>query len=106
MRIFPPPLPACRITVLSRGGGPDTGRVAGPASTARAGFSRAVQYVHAPMWGRRDFAASEEDSIVRRFASLGVALVLAAGTLVPVAHAQSSGKTLVMGFTQEPDTFI
>jgi peptide/nickel transport system substrate-binding protein len=43
---------------------------------------------------------------VRRFASLGVALVLAAGTLVPVAHAQTSGKTVVMGFSQEPDTFI
>jgi peptide/nickel transport system substrate-binding protein len=44
---------------------------------------------------------------VRRFASLGVALVLAAGTLVPAAYAQTaSGKTLVMGFTQEPDTFI
>jgi peptide/nickel transport system substrate-binding protein len=44
---------------------------------------------------------------VRRFASLGVALALAVGTLVPVAHAQqSSGKTVVMGFTQEPDTFV
>lgn len=31
--------------------------------------------------------------------------MLAAGTLVPIAHAQS-GKTLVMGFSQEPDTFI
>jgi peptide/nickel transport system substrate-binding protein len=43
---------------------------------------------------------------VRRFASVGVALVLAAGTLVPAVHAQSTGKTLVMGFSQEPDTFI
>jgi peptide/nickel transport system substrate-binding protein len=44
---------------------------------------------------------------VRRFASLGVALALAAGTLVPVAHAQpASGKTVVLGFTQEPDTFV
>jgi peptide/nickel transport system substrate-binding protein len=44
---------------------------------------------------------------VRRFASLGVALALAVGTLVPVAHAQqNAGKTLVMGFTQEPDTFV
>jgi peptide/nickel transport system substrate-binding protein len=43
---------------------------------------------------------------MRRFASLGVALALMAGTLVPAAHAQSSGKTLVMGFSQEPDTFI
>jgi len=37
---------------------------------------------------------------------LGAALVLAVGTLVPVAHAQSSGKTIVLGFSQEPDTFI
>ncbi len=43
---------------------------------------------------------------MRRFASLGAALALAVGTLVPVVHAQSSGKTLVMGFTQEPDTFV
>jgi peptide/nickel transport system substrate-binding protein len=43
--------------------------------------------------------------VVRRFASLGVALALAISTLVPVAHAQS-GKTLVMGFSQEPDTFV
>ena len=43
---------------------------------------------------------------MRRFASLGVALALAVGTLVPVAHAQSTGKTLVMGFSQEPDTFV
>ncbi|HEV7663786.1 MAG TPA: peptide ABC transporter substrate-binding protein, partial [Chloroflexota bacterium] len=42
---------------------------------------------------------------MRRFASLGVALALSVSTLVPVAHAQS-GKTLVMGFTQEPDTFV
>jgi peptide/nickel transport system substrate-binding protein len=44
---------------------------------------------------------------VRRFATLGIALTLAAGTLAPVASAQpASGKTLVMGFSQEPDTFI
>ena len=44
---------------------------------------------------------------MRRFASLGIALILAAGTLAPVASAQqASGKTLVMGFSQEPDTFI
>jgi peptide/nickel transport system substrate-binding protein len=44
---------------------------------------------------------------VRRYASLGIALILAAGTLAPVASAQqASGKTLVMGFSQEPDTFI
>jgi peptide/nickel transport system substrate-binding protein len=43
---------------------------------------------------------------VRRFGSLGIALALAISTLVPVAHAQDSGKTLVMGFTQEPDTFV
>src|SRR5262245_26866459 len=42
---------------------------------------------------------------MRRFASLGAALALMAGTLVPAAHAQT-GKTLVMGFSQEPDTFI
>jgi peptide/nickel transport system substrate-binding protein len=43
---------------------------------------------------------------VRRFASLGIALALSIGTLAPAAHAQQSGKTLVMGFTQEPDTFV
>jgi peptide/nickel transport system substrate-binding protein len=44
---------------------------------------------------------------VRRYAPLGIALILAAGTLAPVASAQqASGKTLVMGFSQEPDTFI
>ena len=42
---------------------------------------------------------------MKRFATLGVALALVVGTLVPVANAQS-GKTLVMGFTQEPDTFV
>jgi peptide/nickel transport system substrate-binding protein len=31
---------------------------------------------------------------------------LSIGTLAPAAHAQQSGKTLVMGFTQEPDTFV
>jgi len=43
---------------------------------------------------------------MRRFASLGIALALAIGTLVPVANAQGTGKTLVMGFSQEPDTFV
>jgi len=43
---------------------------------------------------------------VRRLATLGFAFVLAVGTLAPAAQAQSSGKTLVMGFTQEPDTFV
>jgi peptide/nickel transport system substrate-binding protein len=44
---------------------------------------------------------------MRRFASLGLALMLAVGTLVPAAHAQqSSGKTVVLGFSQEPDTFV
>jgi peptide/nickel transport system substrate-binding protein len=43
---------------------------------------------------------------VRRLASLGATLALIASTFVPVAHAQQSGKTLVMGFTQEPDTFV
>ena len=43
---------------------------------------------------------------MRRFASLGVAIALAAGTLVPAAHAQQTGKTLVLGFSQEPDTFV
>jgi len=43
---------------------------------------------------------------VRRFASLGFALALAVGTLAPAAHAQTAGKTLVMGFSQEPDTFV
>src|SRR5207244_7981137 len=45
-------------------------------------------------------------AVMRRFASLGVALALSIGTLVPVAHAQPSGKTLVMGFSQEPATFV
>src|SRR5258708_37373537 len=58
-----------------------------------------------PRWAAEG-PASEEDNIVRRFASLGVALVLAAGTLVPIAQAQTTGKSLVMGFSQEPDTFI
>ena len=45
---------------------------------------------------------------MRRFATFGIALVLAAGTLVPaIANAQqASGKTLVMAFSQEPDTFV
>jgi peptide/nickel transport system substrate-binding protein len=43
---------------------------------------------------------------VRRFASLGIALVLAVGTLVPIAHAQAQGKTVVLAFSQEPDTFV
>src|SRR5437870_12872328 len=43
---------------------------------------------------------------MRRFASLGIALALSIGTLVPAAHAQQSGKTLVLGFSQEPDTFV
>jgi peptide/nickel transport system substrate-binding protein len=42
---------------------------------------------------------------VRRFATLGLALALAISTLVPAAYAQS-GKTVVMGFQQEPDTFV
>src|SRR5918911_3314950 len=45
-------------------------------------------------------------AVVRRFASLAMALALAAGTLAPVAHAQQSGKTVVLGFSQEPDTFV
>src|SRR5438132_5330827 len=51
-------------------------------------------------------SAVRRNVLVRRFASLGVALALAVGTLVPVAHAQQSGKSLVMGFTQEPDTSV
>jgi peptide/nickel transport system substrate-binding protein len=43
---------------------------------------------------------------MRRFASLGVAVALAVGTLVPAAQAQQTGKTVVLGFSQEPDTFI
>jgi peptide/nickel transport system substrate-binding protein len=43
---------------------------------------------------------------VRRFASLGIALILAAGTLVPAYAQSASGKTLVLGFSQEPDTFV
>src|SRR6266851_3962051 len=56
---------------------------------------------------RACFFGTKEESTVRRFASLGIALILAAGTLVPVVNAQSTtGKTVVMGFTQEPDTFV
>src|SRR5882762_1582751 len=51
-------------------------------------------------------ARTEEEYRVRRFASLGIALVLSIGTLVPAAHAQQTGKTLVLGFSQEPDTFV
>ena len=43
---------------------------------------------------------------MRRFTSVGAALALVMGTLVPAAHAQTTGKTLVMGFSQEPDTFV
>ncbi len=43
---------------------------------------------------------------MRRFAAFGVAALLAAGTLAPMAHAQAQGKTLVMAFSQEPDTFV
>src|SRR4051812_26575288 len=43
---------------------------------------------------------------MRRLATLGLTVALALGSLVPAANAQSSGKTLVLGFTQEPDTFI
>lgn len=43
---------------------------------------------------------------MKRFASLGIALAMAVGTLVPIAHAAPEGKTLVMAFSQEPDTFV
>src|SRR5205823_14693624 len=43
---------------------------------------------------------------VKRFASLGIALALAVGTLVPTAQAAPDGKTVVLGFSQEPDTFV
>jgi peptide/nickel transport system substrate-binding protein len=43
---------------------------------------------------------------VKRFASLGIALALAVGTLVPTAQAAAEGKTVVLGFSQEPDTFV
>jgi peptide/nickel transport system substrate-binding protein len=43
---------------------------------------------------------------VRRFATVGIVLVLAVSTLVPIAHGQAQGKTLVMAFSQEPDTFV
>lgn len=43
---------------------------------------------------------------MKRFASFGAALLLAVGIVVPVAHAQANGKTLVMAFSQEPDTFV
>ncbi len=43
---------------------------------------------------------------MKRFAALGIALVLALGTLVPAASAAAEGKTVVLGFSQEPDTFV
>jgi peptide/nickel transport system substrate-binding protein len=43
---------------------------------------------------------------MRRFAPLALALVLGIGTLAPAAQAQQTGKTLVLGFSQEPDTFV
>jgi peptide/nickel transport system substrate-binding protein len=43
---------------------------------------------------------------MRRFASLGLALMLAVGSMVPAAQAQQGEKTIVLGFTQEPDTFV
>ena len=43
---------------------------------------------------------------MKRFASLGFALVLAAATFAPVAYGQGSGKTVVLAFSQEPDTFV
>jgi len=43
---------------------------------------------------------------MRRLATLGLTAVLALSSLVPAAHAQTSGKTLVLGFSQEPDTFV
>ena len=42
---------------------------------------------------------------MRRLASLGLAMLLGLSSLVPAAHAQE-GKTIVLGFSQEPDTFI
>jgi hypothetical protein len=42
---------------------------------------------------------------MRRLATLGLTAMLALGSLVPAAHAQSTGKTLVLGFSQGPDTF-
>src|SRR5260370_10717458 len=45
-------------------------------------------------------------AFVKRFASLGFALALAVGTLAPAAHAAAEGKTIVLGFSQEPDTFV
>jgi len=35
-----------------------------------------------------------------------LALALSVSALVQGAYAQQSGKTLVMGFSQEPDTFV
>jgi peptide/nickel transport system substrate-binding protein len=43
---------------------------------------------------------------VRRVTSFGIALALSVSTVLQTAHAQQSGKTLVMGFSQEPDTFV
>jgi len=43
---------------------------------------------------------------MRRLATLGLTAALALSSLVPAVHAQSTGKTLVLGFSQEPDTFI
>ena len=40
-----------------------------------------------------------------RLASLGLALLIGLGTIVPAALAQE-GKSIVMGFSQEPETFV
>src|SRR5919197_5456516 len=104
MRSLPPPkLTGCTITVPSQGEDPDTGDVAGfrfePPAFAVAGGLLCSRPPGSRFGKRRS-------AVVRRFASLGLALALAVGTLVPIAHAQQSGKTLVLGFSQEPDTFV
>lgn len=52
------------------------------------------------------YSKARMSAMVRRVAAFGMALALMVGALAPVAQAQQSSKTLVMGFSQEPDTFV
>src|SRR5229473_2814813 len=83
-------------------GGRFTGKVAGSLFAIRTKFADGLS-CHALS---RTHSATRRNVLVRRFATLGLALVLSIGTLVPVANAQQAGKTLVLGFSQEPDTMV
>ena len=43
---------------------------------------------------------------MRRLATLGLTALLALSSLVPGRARAETGKTLVLGFSQEPDTFV